>query len=68
MFTLNQPGGDGEVIETPLHLALMEGRGDTDGTIHLYAGTPEHIVKVYLRKRHLLNLLGRGSKRYDSST
>ena len=55
MLTLDETGGQGKVVETAIHLALMEGGGDADRAIDLYAGRPETVAEVYLSERHLLN-------------
>ena len=55
MLTLDEPGGNRKVVETTIHLALMEGRRDRDRTIDLYTRRPETVVQVYLGEGHLLN-------------
>ena len=55
MLTLDQSGSNREVVETAVHLALMEGGGDRDRAVDLDAGRPETIVQVHLGEGHLLN-------------
>ena len=65
MLTLDQSGGNREVVETAVHLALMEGGGNRNRAVDLDAGRPETIVQVHLREGHFLN---RSRRRLFGST
>ena len=47
----------GEVVESPVDLALMECGGYADGAVDLYARQPEIVVEVYFVEWHLAYLL-----------
>ena len=58
VLALDESGSQRKVVETSVHFTLVEGRRDAHRTIHLDAGSPETVVQMYLRERHLLDLLG----------
>ena len=55
VLTLDETGGQREIVETAVHLTLMEGRGDAHRAIGLDAGRPETIAEVDTGKGNLLN-------------
>ena len=66
VLALDESSGDGKVVETTIHLTLMKGRRDADGTIDLDTRRPETIIKMYLRERHLLDLCLSYSRKTDA--
>ena len=66
VLSLDESGCQGEIVETTIHLTLMEGRRNRHGTVDFNTWRPETVIQVYLSERHLLNG-SRGSRLFDGT-